>query len=379
MTTRQPRAVADRNAAAQSGTSEGPRAPADPAGTERPARTRRWGRLRREHQIIVALVVLLAVVAVLSLSIGRYGVPPIETVRILTSQVAPVEITWTAKMHNVITSIRFPRVVADILVGGALALAGASYQGLFRNPLVSPDILGVAAGACLGAAIGILAGAPAVGIQACALAGGLIAVMLATAIPRFFRNSSALMLVLSGVIVTGLLSSLLGLTKYLADPEQELASIVFWTMGSFSTVGNGDLLKMAVPILVTTVVLLLYRWRLNLLALGEVQAQALGVNVRSLRRLVIVCATVLTASAVSVSGTIGWVGLVMPHVARLLVGQDSRFVLPTSFLLGGSFMMVVDSLARNLTETEIPISILTGVIGTPLFIFLLMRQRARIE
>ncbi len=331
------------------------------------------------RRVIAALVLVLVVTAILGLSVGRYQVPVAETVRILGSHVATVDITWTAKMYNVIVNIRFPRIIADILIGGALALAGASYQGLFRNPLVSPDILGVAAGACLGAAIGILAGAPGVLVQLLALVGGLIAVSLATFIPRLFRNSSTLMLVLSGVIVTGLLGSLLGLTKYLADPEQQLASIVFWTMGSFSTIGTGDLLKMAIPILVTAAVLLLYRWRLNLLALGEAEAQALGVNVRAMRRLIIVCATVLTAAAVSMSGTIGWVGLIIPHLARALVGQDNRYVLPTSFLLGASFMMIVDSLARNLTETEIPISILTGVIGTPLFILLLVRQHARIE
>lgn len=328
---------------------------------------------------MLALGISVVVFSILGLSIGRYSVPLEETLRILTSNVATIDITWTAQMYNVVMNVRFPRVIANILVGSALALSGASYQGLFQNPLVSPDILGVAAGACLGAAVGILSGVDPTLVQVFALAGGLAAVFLTTLIPKLLKNKSTLMLVLSGVVISGLMGSLLGLAKYLADPDSQLAAIVFWTMGSFAGVGNHHLARMTIPIVVTVVVLLLYRWRFNLLALGDSEAQTLGLNVRVLRAIVIVCATVLTASAVSVSGTIGWVGLIIPHLARTLVGQDYRYVLPTSLLLGASFMIVVDLLARNLSASEIPISILTGVIGAPLFVLLLLRQKTRIE
>ena len=230
----------------------------------------------------------------------------------------------------------------------------------------------------MGAAFAILLELPAPLVQLSALGTGLLTVFLTTLIPGLFRNRSSLMLVLSGVIMSGFMSALLGIAKYVADPENHLASIVYWTMGSFSNVRMKDVLLISPPILAAMAVLLLLRWRVNLLSLGDAEAGSLGVNVRRARGVTILCSTVLTACAVCLCGTIGWAGLIVPHLGRLIVGQDNRYLLPMSAVLGALFLVVVDTLARNLTGSEIPLSIITGVLGAPLFVWLLARQRARI-
>lgn len=281
-------------------------------------------------------------------------------------------------MESVILAVRLPRLMGAMLVGSALSLSGAAYQSLFRNPLVSPDLLGISSGACVGAAFAILLELPAPLVQLSALGTGLLTVFLTTLIPGLFRNRSSLMLVLSGVIMSGFMSALLGIAKYVADPENHLASIVYWTMGSFSNVRMKDVLLISPPILAAMAVLLLLRWQVNLLSLGDAEAGSLGVNVRRARGVTILCSTVLTACAVCLCGTIGWAGLIVPHLGRLIVGQDNRYLLPMSAVLGALFLVVVDTLARNLTGSEIPLSIITGVLGAPLFVWLLARQRARI-
>ena len=281
-------------------------------------------------------------------------------------------------MESVILAVRLPRLMGAMLVGSALSLSGAAYQSLFRNPLVSPDLLGISSGACVGAAFAILLELPASLVQLSALGTGLLTVFLTTLIPGLFRNRSSLMLVLSGVIMSGFMSALLGIAKYVADPENHLASIVYWTMGSFSNVRMKDVLLISPPILAAMAALLLLRWRVNLLSLGDAEAGSLGVNVRRARGVTILCSTVLTACAVCLCGTIGWAGLIVPHLGRLIVGQDNRYLLPMSAVLGALFLVVVDTLARNLTGSEIPLSIITGVLGAPLFVWLLARQRARI-
>lgn len=281
-------------------------------------------------------------------------------------------------MESVILAVRLPRLMGAMLVGSALSLSGAAYQSLFRNPLVSPDLLGISSGACVGAAFAILLELPAPLVQLSALGTGLLTVFLTTLIPGLFRNRSSLMLVLSGVIMSGFMSALLGIAKYVADPENHLASIVYWTMGSFSNVRMKDVLLISPPILAAMAALLLLRWRVNLLSLGDAEAGSLGVNVRRARGVTILCSTVLTACAVCLCGTIGWAGLIVPHLGRLIVGQDNRYLLPMSAVLGALFLVVVDTLARNLTGSEIPLSIITGVLGAPLFVWLLARQRARI-
>ena len=334
----------------------------------------------RKHTIILLFGAALAVVFIVCLGIGRYQVPPLQAFRILIDYLTPLplEKTWTDAMLSAVCSVRLPRTLGAALVGAALALSGATYQGVFKNPLVSPDLLGVSNGACVGAAAAILLGLPSMGIQLSALVMGLLTVFLSTCIPKFFHNSSSLMLVLAGVIMSGTMSALLGMAKYVADPEDNLAEIVYWTMGSFAYTKLEDVLIVAPAILIAMAVLLLMRWRVNLLSLGEREAKSLGVNIRRTRGVAILCSTVLTACAVCLCGTIGWVGLIVPHMGRLIIGHDNRFLMPLSAVIGALFMVVVDTLARNLTGSEIPVSIITGLLGAPLFVWLLGRQKARI-
>jgi ABC-type Fe3+-siderophore transport system, permease component len=332
-----------------------------------------------------------------SLFFGRYMMDPVETLRILVVGSANMlldgvssllstltghqvllpffEQTWGASEQTVVFQIRLPRVIAAMLVGGGLALAGASFQGLFRNPLVSPDILGVAAGAGFGAALGILlSGNPWV-VQVSAFVFGIVAVAVTYGIGRIYHNSSTLVLVLAGIIVGSLFSALLALTKYVADPYDTLPAIVFWLMGSLSAVSNADIIAVAPPILLGSLCLFLIRWRINLLSVGEEEAQALGLDTKKMTVVLIVASTVVTASAVCISGIVGWVGLVVPHIGRMLVGPDFKKLIPVSAVLGGSFLLIVDDIARTLTATEIPLGILTALIGAPFFAYLLTQKK----
>ena len=327
---------------------------------------------------------------------GRYMMDPVETLRILIlgsvnavsdgasslfsalsgNQILlpSFEQTWGASEHTVIFRIRLPRVIAAMLVGGGLSLAGASFQGLFRNPLVSPDILGVSAGAGLGAALGILlSGDPGV-IQISAFVFGIAAVAVAYCIGRTVGKGSTLVLVLGGIIIGSLFSAFISLTKYVADPYDTLPAIVFWLMGSLSGVSNADIITVTPPILLGGLCLFLVRWRINLLAVGEEEARALGVDTKRMTVILIIASTVITASAVCISGIVGWVGLVVPHIGRMLVGPDFRKLIPVSAILGASFLLVVDDIARTLTAAEIPLGILTALIGAPFFAYLLTRK-----
>ena len=344
----------------------------------------------RQRLIVLTAGIALVAVMVICLGLGRFSIPIGETAKIivdglggLISRIFPVQLglfqTWTDQMASVLLTVRLPRVVGAALVGAALALSGATYQGVFKNPLVSPDLLGVSNGACVGAAFAILFHMPSLGIQLGALAVGLLTVLITTTIPKLFRKRSSLMLVLSGVIVSGFMSAVLGMAKYAADPEEELPTIVYWMMGSLSGVRMRDILIVAPAMLIALIILLMLRWRVNLLSLGDTEAKSLGVNVKRVRGLTILCATVLTAGGVCICGTIGWVGLVVPHFARILIGQDNRCLMPLSAILGAVLLVLVDTIARNLTGSEIPLSIITGEVGAPLFLWLLTFHKARID
>lgn len=325
--------------------------------------------------LITLLVVLLVVVFFIALCAGRYSIRVTEVVRILASSVFDVTQTWDDKAYGVIFTLRLPRTIGAVLVGAALSLAGAAYQGVFKNPLVSPDLLGVSSGACVGAAIAILLGMNSLGVQALAFAVGIGAVTLTMLIPRLFRSSSMMMLVLSGVIVRGMMDSVVGVIKYIADPETQLADITYWTLGSLVKVLSSDLFAIAPVIAAGCLMVLLLSWRINILSLGEQEARALGVHVGFVRGVVIICSTLLTASAVCVCGTIGWVGLVIPHLSRITVGQDNTKSIPVSLLMGAIFMVAIDTLARVLTSLELPLGILTGIIGAPFYFMVLAGQR----
>lgn len=324
---------------------------------------------------------MLAGVFVVALGTGRYWVPPGQVARILVSELPLIELsqTWTDTMYSAVVSVRLPRVVGAIFVGAALAIAGATFQGIFRNPLVSPDLLGISNGAAVGAAAAILLRLPSITIQFTAGLAGLLTVFITTRIPRLFRNNSPLMLVLAGVIMSGFMASLLGVAKFVADPQNELAEIVFWTLGSLVPVAMSDIALVAVPMVLATTVLILLRWRVTLLSLGDAEAQSLGINVKRTRGVMILCATVVTAGSVCLAGTIGWVGLVIPHLGRLIIGDENRFLVPLSAALGALFMVVVDTLARTVTGSEIPLGVITGILGAPLFIWFLSRQRAHVR
>lgn len=323
------------------------------------------------------MAVAVAVLAACALCLGPYYVPLDQTIGILADTLLDIPATWSDMARNVIMEVRLPRIIGALLVGAALAVAGGAYQGTFRNPLVSPDLLGVSSGACIGAAAAILVGAGTIGIQAAAFIGGIAAVACTCAIPKMLKRDSTITLVLSGIIVGGFCGSILGLIKYLADPETELPEIVYWQMGSLAKVDYGTLAYIAPVILASIVVILAMRWRINILSLGDHEAKALGVNLKLERGIVILFATLLTASAVSLAGTIGWVGLVIPHLARFVVGPNAARSLPVACLMAAGFMLVVDTLAR-ITGIEIPLGILTGFIGTPFFIVLLARQKGLI-
>jgi len=276
---------------------------------------------------------------------------------------------------TVVWNLRLPRIIAAVLIGCSLSVAGASFQGLFRNPLVSPDILGVAAGAGFGAALGIIiSGSPAV-VQMLAFAFGLLAVMISYGISRMVRSNPVLSLILAGMAIGSLFNAFLYLMKYIADPTDQLPTIVYWLMGSLNGIDKNDLLMAGIPMLVGLIILLLIRWRLNVLAMGEEEALALGVDTQKLRIIVILCCTVMTASAVCISGIIGWVGLVIPHVGRMLVGPCHKRMLPIAALLGAVFLLLIDDVARTAISVEIPIGILTAIIGVPFFLFLLAGGR----
>ncbi|CTQ46056.1 FecCD family ABC transporter permease [Roseibium aggregatum] len=309
-----------------------------------------------------------------ALLIGPFPLTPSEAVGVLARVVSGAQPSGT--QDTVLLSIRLPRVVAALLVGASLAAAGACYQTLFRNPLVSPDILGVSAGAGLGAVLGIFLSLPVAAIQLMGFAGGLAAVALVGFVAATVRGGdSTLVLVLAGVVVGALAGAATSLLKVLADPYDQLPAITFWLLGSLAGVKAGDILPAVPAVLFGLVPLFLLRWRINVLSLGDEEAKALGVEAGRLRLVVIFCATLITASVVAIAGVVGWVGLVIPHIARMIVGPGFGRLLPAAALLGAGYLLAVDTLARTLSGTEVPLGILTAVVGAPFFLWLLARGR----
>ena len=279
--------------------------------------------------------------------------------------------------QQVFFEIRLPRVGAAMLVGAALSVAGICYQGMFRNPLVSPDILGASTGAGFGAALAILLGAGYFGISASSFCFGLAAVFVAYLISRVSRTNPTTAMILAGMMISSLFSAGTSFIKLVADTDQKLPAITYWLLGSLTSIKQRDLLFLSIPFAVGMLPLLLLRWRLNLLTVGEDEARAMGVNTTLLRLIVVICATLLTAASVSVSGMIGWVGLIIPHICRMLFGYDYSRLIPASAMLGAAFLLVVDDAARLVTTNEIPLGILTAFIGAPLFLYLILSGGGR--
>jgi iron complex transport system permease protein len=313
----------------------------------------------------------LLALAILALGVGRYPVSAQEILGLLGAKIAGGTHGVPATAEAIVFDVRGPRVLAAMLIGASLAAAGAAYQGMFRNPLVSPDILGVSAGAALGAVLAIFLSLDLFLTQSFAFAGGLAAVALVYAVGSRMRGHDPLLaLVLTGVVIGALLGSAIALLKYLADPHNQLPAMTFWLLGSLASVSPGDLLGASVFSAAGLVPMALLRWRINLLSLPDDEARALGVETRHLRILVVACATLMTAAAVAISGIIGWVGLIIPHAARLLVGPDFGRLLPLAMLMGAAFMLGVDTLCRTVAPIELPPGVLTALIGTPFFLWL---------
>jgi iron complex transport system permease protein len=325
--------------------------------------------------VFLVLIIALACAVVIALAYGPFPLHVDDVARAI-GRLRGDDMGAVTSGEIVFMRVRLPRVAADILVGAALSGAGAAYQTLFRNPLVSPDILGVATGAGLGAVLGILLSLPVIGIEAAAFLGGIATVVLVYLISSSLRgHDRTLVLVLSGVVIGALAGACISLVKTLADPYDQLPAITFWLLGSLAGVKLGDLMIAAPLVLIGIVPLVLERWSIGVLSLGDDEARSLGVDVRSLRAVVIAAATLMTASVVAISGVIGWIGLMMPHIARMLVGPNFSRVLPASMLVGAAFMLIVDTLARTLGRVETPVGILTAVLGAPFFLWLLARGR----
>jgi iron complex transport system permease protein len=326
---------------------------------------------RRIFLIFAGLAALLVIVFASSLCIGRYSIAPSELLALVTGRAAPGSMGAT-----VFFTMRLPRLIASALIGSSLSVSGETYQGIFRNPLVSPDILGAAAGASFGAALAIFLGFGKIWLQALAFGFGVIGVAISYLIGvrlsgRMHDNTTTL--VLCGMVVTAIFSALISGVKLAADPYDELPAITFWLMGGLTYVIREDILIMLAPLAIGGLLLFLMRFRLNVLSLSDEEINALGVDAGRSRILVIICATLLTSGSVSVGGMIAWVGLIVPHIARLITGPDYRKLLPASLLIGAVFLMVVDDVARTLLAIELPLGVLTALIGAPLFLFLLAR------
>lgn len=307
-----------------------------------------------------------------SFLLGRYPIDPVEVVMTILSPIFPqLEISGT--VTSIVFDIRLPRIIAAFIVGACLAIAGAAFQGTFKNPLVSPDLLGVSDGAGFGAALAILFNGSNFLIQCGSFIFGIISVSITYLISKAYKAGGVLILVLSGVAISSFFSALISGAKFVADPTDKLPEITYWLMGSLSSISFEQLSMILIPIIIGLAILLFSRWHLNVLAMGDEEAQSLGINPDRFRFFIIIGCTLLTSAAVSISGIIGWVGLVVPHITRMLVGSDNRILLPASISIGGCFLLLMDNISRTLISIEIPIGILTAIIGVPVFLYLLRK------
>ena len=353
---------------------------------------------RRRGRLAVTMVALLLIVCfILSFALGRYALAPGEVLRSIWEGIrhgAWAAVKWlagllgltlnwtepgwlTGREDTVVWLVRMPRILAAILVGGALAVSGATYQGLFRNPMVSPDILGASAGASVGACLMMLLNQNAAMVQLGAFIMGIVAVGLSYTLSKTIGRGSnmVLLLVLCGMTVNTLFNAVVSIIKYMADTESQLPEMTYWLMGSIAKADYKDLLFFVITFLIAAVPVLSLRWRLNVLSFGEDEAKALGVNVPAIRLICIVCATLMTAAVVSIAGTIGWVGLMIPHLVRFIVGPNNKTLIPLSLLTGALFMLIIDDFCRSLLAYEIPLGVLTSLLGAPFFIFILFKRK----
>ncbi len=329
----------------------------------------------KENKEILSIVLLIFLPIILffaSFLIGRYPISPLDVINTILCPIFP-QLEVSSTITTIVFEIRLPRIIAALVVGAALAMAGAAFQSIFKNPLVSSDLLGVSNGAGFGAALAIILSGSNVVVQIFAFIFGLISVSVTYLISRAYKAGGILILVLSGVAISAFFNSLISAIKFVADPDDKLPEIVYWLMGSLASVTMDKLVMILIPIIIGFAILLLLRWHMNLLAMGDEEAQSLGLNPSRVRLLIIAGCTLLTSAAVSVSGVIGWIGLVIPHMTRMIVGPDNRILIPSSLSLGASFLLLIDNISRAVISIEIPIGILTAIIGVPIFLYLLKK------
>ncbi len=324
--------------------------------------------------IILGFGILFVVVFFLSFFVGRYPISPLTLIKVLLSKIFPIAPTWPSTVENVIFKIRMPRILASAIIGAALSISGLCYQGMFKNPMVSPAVLGTSSGAGFGAALGILLGLSYLSINALSFTFGIVAVIMVTFIGGKLMNQKTLGLILGGIMISSIFTSGTSFVKLVADTDDTLPAITYWLMGSLSSVRMSDIKFIIFPITIGLIPIIMLKWKLNLLTLDEDEAMSLGINTILLRKIVIFASTLMTSACVAISGNIGWVGLVIPHFTRMIIGCDYRYSIPVSLLMGSSFLMIVDTLSRTITTGEIPIGILTSFIGAPFFLYLMIRE-----
>ena len=331
--------------------------------------------MKKENKEIISWVLLIFLPIVLffaSFLMGRYPISPVDVIKTILCPIFP-QLSVSSTLNTIVWQIRLPRILAALLVGASLSMAGTAFQGIFKNPLVSSDLLGVSNGAGFGAALAILLSGSSVVIQIFAFIFGIISVSITYLISKAYKAGGILILVLSGVAISAFFNSLISGIKFIADPEDKLPEIVYWLMGSLASVTMDEIIMIIVPVFIGFLILYLLRWQMNILAMGDEEAQSLGLNPYRVRLIIIAGCTLLTSAAVSISGIIGWIGMIIPHMARMIVGPDNKILLPASLSLGASFLLLIDNISRVVISMEIPIGILTAVIGVPIFLYLLRR------
>lgn len=328
---------------------------------------------RKKQRITIALLFGTVVLACISMLVGQYGVSLTETIKTIFGV---SDNPQSQMISSILLNIRLPRTVSAILIGGALAIAGITYQCVFRNMLVSQDVLGVSTGACVGAAIAIILNLSTYYIQGLSFVTGILSVGIVFVLAKSIKAEKTLSLVLSGILVSGLMSSVLGYIKYMANPQTQLQSIIFWIMGDISSISMQQIYQILIPMIICIALIFFNKWKLNFFCYSDNEATNLGFNINLYRVIFIVSATILVALSVSISGSIGWIGLVIPQLVRTIIGTDNRDTIGLSFILGADFLLLMDIINRLISSAELPISILTGIVGTPIFVVcLILKQR----
>lgn len=330
--------------------------------------------MKKKPIIIIWLFVIMVFVMFASFFLGRLEISPKQLCGIIGSMFVDIEPFWSMQQESIVIHTRLPRILLACLVGACLSSAGATYQGIFQNPMAAPDILGASAGAAFGASLAIVNEWRGEFVMLCAFFFSILTVAIVYFVSKFARGNQIMSLVLSGIMISSLFSSGTSFIKLIADTNTQLPAITYWLMGSLNGASMDDVRFVILPMCAGLIPLLLMRWRINILTVGDAEAMTMGVDVKKVRLLAIVCSTLITAASVSVSGMIGWIGLVIPHLSRKLVGNDYRYLMAASMLFGSCFLIVVDDISRSLLVTELPLGILNAIIGAPFFIYLLTRK-----